>query len=318
MKHVMIIIALLLLFALGVCGYIHYQDSAGPSAHTADPVATAGLPAEASAEADAVTDAGIDVEATASTKPTADPLLPLDLNTILDPTTTVPLDTIPESYTVLVSRDYLLPSDYIPAELVEPNVRFSYSEHLDKRKMHKTAAKALEKMFRAAEEKGIILYGVSGYRSYERQQSIYNRNVALHGKKATDALSAKPGSSEHQSGLAIDISASSVNCLLTDRLADTKEGKWIAKNCYKYGYVVRYPKGKTKITGYSYEPWHIRYVGVHTATFLYEHDLTLEEYYGVSNQSETKSGVDVEDTDNYATEVPSATSSATPSVSTEE
>ena len=304
MKHVMIIIAILLLFALGVCGYIHYQDSHKPSAQTTDPVATV------EPEAPAATGAATSINST------ADPLLPVDLNTILDPTTTVPLDTIPESYTVLVSRDYLLPADYIPGELVEPSVRFSYSEHLDKRKMHITAANALEKMFRAAEEKGIILYGVSGYRSYERQQGIYNRNVALHGKKATDALSAKPGSSEHQSGLAIDISASSVNCLLTERLAETKEGKWIAKNCHKYGYIVRYPKGKTKITGYSYEPWHIRYVGVRTATFLYEHDLTLEEYYGVSNQSETKSGVDVEDTD-YATATPSTDSSATPTATAE-
>lgn len=306
MKHVMIIIVILLLFAVGVCGYIHYQDSTGPSAQTTDPLVTA------EPKAPAATGAATNINST------ADPLLPLDLNTILDPTTTVPLDTIPESYTVLVSRDYLLPADYIPGELVEPNVRFSYSEHLDKRKMHKTAASALEKMFRAAEEKGIILYGVSGYRSYERQLGIYNRNVALHGKKATDALSAKPGSSEHQSGLAIDISASSVNCLLTERLAETKEGKWIAKNCHKYGYIVRYPKGKTKITGYSYEPWHIRYVGVRTATFLYEHDLTLEEYYGVSNQSETKSGVDVEDPEDYATATPSTASSATPTASAEQ
>lgn len=318
MKYAMIIIVPLLLLAVGICGYIQYQDNTGHSAQTTVPEITTGSGAEATAESETGVNTGAGALATANIEPTADPLLPLDLNTILDTTSTVPLDTIPDSYTVLVSRDYLLPADYIPKELAEPNVRFSYNEHLEKRKMHITAAKALEKMFHAAEAKGIILYGVSGYRSYQRQQGIYNRNVALHGKKATDSLSAKPGSSEHQSGLAIDVSASSVNCLLTERLADTKEGKWLAKNCHKYGYIVRYPKGKTKITGYSYEPWHIRYVGVPVATYLYEHDLTLEEYYGVSNKSETKSGVDVEDPKDYATATPSTAPSATPTASVEQ
>lgn len=87
-------------------------------------------------------------------------------------------------------------------------------------------------------------------------------------KKATDSLSAKPGSSEHQTGLTIDVSASSVGCLLTERFGSTKEGRWLAKNAHKYGYIIRYPKGKTKLTGYSYEPWHIRYVGVSYASYL--------------------------------------------------
>lgn len=247
--------------------------------------------------------------ATPTPEPTKDPLLPEDMESIFDFTKSVPIDTVSESYTVLVNRDYLLPSTYIPKDLVEPKVRFSHSEHDDKRKMRKAAAKALEKMFSAAEKKNVILYGVSGYRSYKRQQSIYNRNVSLHGKKATDALSAKPGSSEHQSGLTIDISAKSVYCLLTERLASTKEGKWIAKNAHKYGYIVRYPKGKTKITGYSYEPWHIRYVGVTVATYLYKNKLTMEEYYGVSNKSETKSGVDVENPKDYETSSPSPSAS---------
>lgn len=246
-------------------------------------------------------------------EPTKNPLLPSDLFSILDPSTTVPLDTIPSSYTALVSRDYLLPADYIPEDLVEPNVRFSSETHDDKRKMRKVAADALEKMFRAAEKKKIILYGVSGYRSYERQKNIYNRNVSLHGKKATDALSAKPGSSEHQTGLTIDVSASAVNCLLTERLASTKEGKWLTKNAHKYGFIIRYPQGKSKITGYSYEPWHIRYVGIAVATYLYKNKLTLEEYYGVSsNEDEKETGVDVEDPDEYESSSLPPTESATP------
>lgn len=245
-------------------------------------------------------------------EPTPNPLLPSDLYSILDPSTSVPLDTIPSSYTAFVSRDYLLPSDYIPRDLVEPKVRFSYDAHDDKRKMRKVAATALEKMFRAAEKKKIILYGVSGYRSYERQKNIYNRNVSLHGKKATDALSAKPGSSEHQTGLTIDVSASSVNCLLTERLADTQEGKWLLKNAHTYGFIIRYPKGKSKITGYSYEPWHIRYVGVTVATYLYKKNLTLEEYYGISsNKDEHETVVDVENPEEY--ESPSLSPSPAPS-----
>lgn len=278
MKRTLLIFAVLLLAVLGTYAFTRHQAPA-PS----DP------PAQ-----EAVSKAAADIE------PTANPLLPSDLQSILDPSDAMPLDTIPSSYTALVNRDYLLPANYIPKDLVELKVRFSSDTHDDKRKMRKVAAKALEDMFRAAEKKKIILYGVSGYRSYERQQSIYNRNVSLHGKKATDALSAKPGSSEHQTGLTIDVSVSSLGCLLTERFASTKEGKWLAKNAHKYGYIIRYPEGKSKITGYSYEPWHIRYVGVTVATYLYKNKLTLEEYYGVScNEDETQTGVDVEDPNEY-------------------
>ena len=197
-------------------------------------------------------------------------------------------------------------STYVPKDLVEISVRFSSNSHDDKRKMRRVASKALSKMFRAAEKKGIILYGVSGYRSYERQKSIYSRNVALHGKKATDSLSAKPGSSEHQTGLTIDVSASSVGCLLTERFGSTKEGRWLAKNAHKYGYIIRYPKGKTKLTGYSYEPWHIRYVGVSYASYLKKNKLTLEELYGVNQKAdENTPKVDVENPDEYETSPPS-------------
>lgn len=244
--------------------------------------------------------------------PSPKPLLPEDITSILDRNRSVPLDTLPSSYTVLVNRDYLLPAKYTPGDLVEPKIRFSHSEQGDKRKLRKVAAMSLEKMFHDAEKKKMLLYGVSGYRSYERQQYIYQRNISLHGKKSTDTLSAKPGSSEHQTGLAIDISAASVSCMLTQRLSTTREGKWIAKNAHKYGFIIRYPKGKTKITGYSFEPWHIRYVGTTVATYLHKHKLTLEEYYGEYNKSEIKTGVDVEDTKNYGEASPSATPTELP------
>lgn len=213
-----------------------------------------------------------------------DDLLPEDLDTILVNEQTVPLDTIPSSLTVLVNRDYLLSSSYIPAHLVEPKVRFSFDYKSERRMMRKDAARALEKMFRdAKKKKNVILYGVSAYRSYQRQREIYLRNVALRGRSATDVVSATPGSSEHQTGLTIDISAKSVDCALIPAFGNTKEGRWVAKNAHKYGYIVRYPAGKTKVTGYHYEPWHIRYVGITTATYLYKNNLTLEEYYGIQD-----------------------------------
>lgn len=244
-----------------------------------------------------------------------DNLLPEDINSILTDNQTVPLDTIPSSKTVLVNRKYLLPSNYIPSNLVVPNVKFSFSYLSDKRKLRKVAAVALEKLFAAGDKDGIELYGVSGYRSYARQKEIYDKNVATRGKDATDSVSAMPGSSEHQSGLSIDVSAKSVSYRLDQSLGDTKEGKWLAKNAHNYGFIIRYPYGKSKITGYSYEPWHIRFVGKAVATYLYKNDLTLEEYYGVqsSEKDEPDTGVDVEDPDSvkYATPRPTKKPKAT-------
>lgn len=239
-----------------------------------------------------------------------DSLLPEDLSSILSDNQTVPLDTIPSSKTVLVNRQYLLPANYVPPHLVEPNVKFSFSYSSDKRKLRKVAATALERLFAAGERAGIELYGVSGYRSYARQKEIYDRNIAARGQAATDAVSAKPGSSEHQTGLTIDVSAKSVNFRLDQSFGDTKEGKWLAKNAHNYGFIIRYPYGKSKITGYSYEPWHIRFVGTTVATYLYENDLTLEEYYGVEvTVDEPENAVDVEDPDTlkYATPKPTQT-----------
>ena len=237
--------------------------------------------------------------------------MPENLDSILADNKTVPLDTIPSSTTVLVNRKYLLPSTYIPKNLVVPNIDFSFSYVNDKRKMRKIAATALEKLFAAGEKKGIKLYGVSGYRSYARQKEIYDRNVAIRGKAATDAVSAMPGSSEHQTGLTIDVSAQSVSYRLDQSFGDTKEGKWLAKHCHEYGFIIRYPYNKEKITGYSYEPWHIRYVGTTVASYLYKNNLTLEEYYGITLKdmeasSKPETSVDVEDPDSvvYASPKP--------------
>ncbi len=189
------------------------------------------------------------------------------------------MDTKEDSVTVLVNRQYRMSADYIPADLVVPNVRFSFYGTYEKSYVRQVTADALEKLFAAAERDDVILKAVSGYRSYARQKEIYDRNVRSRGKSATDLVSAKPGSSEHQTGLTLDVSSESVGCALEESFGDTSDGKWLAKNCHKYGFIIRYPKDKTKITGYSYEPWHIRYVGRKLATYLYKKNMTLEEYY---------------------------------------
>lgn len=190
------------------------------------------------------------------------------------------IDTTPGSYQQLINRDYELSSDYYPDDLTEPDVRFSFNGSYEKRKLRQKASDALEELFAAAEEDGYILYGISGFRSYERQSEIYNRNLSVKGTKHTNLYSAMPGTSEHQSGLAIDVSSHSANLQLLENFGTTEEGKWLVKNCWKYGFILRYPEDKVEITKYAYEPWHIRYVGKKLAKYLYKHDLCLEEYYG--------------------------------------
>lgn len=155
-------------------------------------------------------------------------------------------------------------------------------------------------MFAGAKKKGYTLKGVSAYRSYERQKQIYDNNVRSRGTTQTDKVSAVPGSSEHQTGLSIDVSSDSVGCSIETSFGSTKEGKWLEKNCYKYGFIIRYPKDKTKITGYSYEPWHIRYVGKNLAKYLYKNNLTLEEYYKITTIDNKVAADPVEDTDTNA------------------
>ena len=137
------------------------------------------------------------------------------------------------------------------------------------------ALAALRELQAAGQSEGFSLALVSGYRSYQTQKSIYNNYIARWGQEYTDTVSARPGHSEHQTGLAFDVGE------LKNSYGETKEGIWLKENCHKYGFIIRYLKGKESITGYSYEPWHIRYVGVDIATEIMENNLTLEEYLGV-------------------------------------
>ena len=158
---------------------------------------------------------------------------------------------------LLVNKKYHLPSNYNP-------------------KVNKEALNALKLMQADCQAIGLSIPLVSGYRSYETQRNLYNNYVKKDGEKKANTYSAKPGESEHQTGLSFDVG--SVN----DSFANTKEAKWIEENAHLYGFIVRYPLGKTNITGYIYEPWHVRYLGVDTATKVKQSGLTLEEYLGVN------------------------------------
>lgn len=190
------------------------------------------------------------------------------------------IDLDSDSKTVLVNKLYPLDEDYKADDLVEVDVKFSISYKDEKRNLRQEAADALKTMFESAQSDGYQLIGVSGFRSYKRQQAIYNNNLLKKGFEHTNKYSARPGRSEHQTGWAIDISCSSAGGNLTEDFIETPEGQWVKENCYRFGFIVRYPKGKEDITGYSYEPWHVRYVGYDLARFLYDNELTLDEYYG--------------------------------------
>lgn len=179
----------------------------------------------------------------------------------------------------LVNKEHALPSDYIPHDLVVPNVRFPFTEDVPKKQLRKMAADALENLFKASDEAGLELYAQSGYRSYDRQKTIFDNNVARHGEDHANTYSARPGESEHQTGLVMDVTNRTVNFELTTDFGETKEGQWLKDNAHLYGFIIRYPEDKVEITKYQYEPWHIRYVGEALASELYENNLSLEEHY---------------------------------------
>ena len=161
---------------------------------------------------------------------------------------------------LLVNKEYALPMGYDPGE--DP-----------------VAKEYLDKMIAAFyEETGKTLTAYSGYRSYEYQKSLFNRYVEKDGYDNAVMYSAKPRHSEHESGLAYDIGGSDQSYWLEKEFEATEEGIWLRDNGHRFGFILRYPKDKTYITGYIYEPWHFRYIGIEHATNVYEMDITLEEY----------------------------------------
>ena len=169
--------------------------------------------------------------------------------------------------TILVNKYHKLPDDYEPNDLVA----LSYSNNYY---LRKEAAEAFEKLTNAGILDGVIFYPFSPYRSYKTQEVLYNRYVARDGIEAADTYSARPGFSEHQLGLAVDVRSSTLSDNLT-----AEHYEWMLDNSYKYGFIVRYPKGKQHITQFMEEPWHLRYLGVELATKVHNSGLTYDEYY---------------------------------------
>jgi len=184
--------------------------------------------------------------------------------------------TNPDSILVHVDKNRKLPDGYTPSDLVYPNVPLNGGVK-DKTKMRKEAALALENLFSEASKDGIQLTAVSAFRSFERQVQLHNTYVNTYGNDWTNKFSAIPGTSEHQTGLAIDVSSPAYGNKLEQGFGDTKEGKWLAENAHRFGFIIRYPKDKINVTGYDYESWHIRYIGEKYATYLYTHNLALDE-----------------------------------------
>ncbi|MBR3741931.1 MAG: M15 family metallopeptidase [Clostridia bacterium] len=174
----------------------------------------------------------------------------------------------------LVNRDYAITADYVPNDLVTPKVLGGN----DTTMMRAEAAGALEELFAAAkEEEGYVLVAVSGYRSYGKQASIHQRKIQTVGKKEALRVSAPAGCSEHQLGLAMDVGRKS-NTNLSKSFGDSPEGQWVAENAHRFGFIIRYKAEWEDVTGYMYEPWHIRYVGKDHAARIYELDIPFEYY----------------------------------------
>lgn len=171
---------------------------------------------------------------------------------------------------VLVNKYHKLPSDYEP-DLVSMSSTYTYGTF----QMQREAYEHFKDMCDNASVDGIHLYNVSAYRSYSRQETLYNNYVKQGGQEYADNTSARAGYSEHQTGLVSDIITADSN----SHFENTKEYAWLKENSYKYGFIERFPQGKEYITGYEFEPWHYRYVGVEVATYIQEHQITFDEYY---------------------------------------
>lgn len=173
---------------------------------------------------------------------------------------------------ILVNKENILKQDYVPGDLVRVKVKFYPKVTRQEKKMRSQAARALEDLFLQGEKEGVELYGLSGYRSYTSQMDTFEGSEDKNGKKYAEQHVAKPGESEHQTGLAMDVTNSKHS------FPYSEEARWLANNAYKYGFIIRYPKEKEDITGYSYEPWHIRYVGTDASEEINSKGIVLEEY----------------------------------------
>lgn len=186
--------------------------------------------------------------------------------------------TDPTSIWVIVNKQNGIPISYVPS-LTVPDVKLRLGSAEQQMQISTAITPAVKEMFVAAQKDGITLVFGSGYRSAALQRQFYESYKAKDGQQAADTYSARPGYSEHQTGLAFDLTSQGGTCHLQICWEDTPEGKWVAANAYKYGFILRYQKGKEAITGYQYEPWHFRYVGKELASEIKKSGQTLEEFF---------------------------------------
>ncbi|MBE6144490.1 MAG: D-alanyl-D-alanine carboxypeptidase family protein [Firmicutes bacterium] len=177
----------------------------------------------------------------------------------------------PNNITVLVNKNNILPKTYIPNDLRLINNRYAYSNKY----LREEAAINFENLSADAKVLGYRIIATSAFRDYEYQEKLFNEYTNSKGLEYALLCSAKPGHSEHQTGLAVDVEGSNKDY---DEFEKSIEFNWMKENAHKYGFILRYPKGKEYITGFKYEPWHYRYVGIKHATNIYNQNITLEEY----------------------------------------
>lgn len=185
--------------------------------------------------------------------------------------------TLPNSLWVVVNKSRPISTSYAPSSLEIPAVATRTDKSKEEQSVDGRLLTPLKDLFAAAAAEGHQLMIGSAYRSAALQQTYFNSYAAVSGVEAANQYSAHPGQSEHQLGLAVDISSLSQQCYLDECFTSTPDGEWLAKNAYRFGFILRYPLGKESITGYNFEPWHYRYVGAALATALHESGLTLDE-----------------------------------------
>jgi zinc D-Ala-D-Ala carboxypeptidase len=183
----------------------------------------------------------------------------------------------PSAVDVLVNKRVRLPDDWRPRRRVVPAVPFTFAGFHEKRQLRPVAARALEALFADAAAAGTPLAGVSGYRSEATQRSLFEYHVGRLGLAAAQRVSARPRHSEHETGLAIDVTGADGGCAAEPCFAGTRAARWVARRAPQHGFVVRYPEDGEASTGYAYEPWHLRYLGVARARALAASGLTYEE-----------------------------------------
>ncbi len=189
----------------------------------------------------------------------------------------------PDSIWVVVNKPRPLdPINYVPMDLIVPDVPLRLAASQEQMHIRKQVEQPMKDLFAAAKQAGFQLSLGSGYRSFQYQKQLYDSYVATSGQAEADKTSARPGHSEHQTGLAFDVEITNMKCHLDKCLGDTPDGKWIAENAYKYGFIIRYTADKVAVTGYDYEPWHLRYVGTDLASELHKQNIeTLEEFFNI-------------------------------------